>query len=141
MLFRSVSSHDRILVAARGLTAAARFAMEEAKLRGARLYFLWVREVQVATDVSGKLENDREAQRVLSEIRETAAAEKILLTPVYCVSNKASDMITELAATLGADLVVLGGSRRKVLVNLLRGDTVQQVSHSLPEEIRLVVVG
>jgi len=26
-------------------------------------------------------------------------------------------------------------------VNLLRGDTVQQVSNSLPEEIRLVVVG
>ena len=131
----------RILVAARGMTAAARFALDEAKLRGARLYFLFVREVQVATEVSGKLENDAEAQRVLSEVRKAAAAEKVLLTPVYCVSNSASDMITELAATLGADLVVLGGSRRKVLVNLLRGDTVQQVSHSLPEEIRLVVVG
>ena len=131
----------RILVAARGLTAAARFALEEAKLRGARLYFLFVREVQVATEVSGKLADDAEAQRVLSEIRQTAVADKVLLTPVYCVSNKASDMITELAATLGADLVVLGGSRRKVLVNLLRGDTVQQVSNSLPEEIRLVVVG
>jgi len=131
----------RILVAARGLTAAARFALEEAKLRGARLYFLFVREVQVATEVSGKLADDAEAQRVLVEIRQTAAADKVLLTPVYCVSNKASDMITELAATLGADLVVLGGSRRKVLVNLLRGDTVQQVSNSLPEEIRLVVVG
>ena len=131
----------RILVAARGMTAAARFALDETKLRGARLYFLFVREVQVATEVSGKLENDAEAQRVFAEIRQAAAAEKILLTPIYCVSNQASDMITELAATLGADLVVLGGSRRKVLVNLLRGDTVQQVSHSLPEEIRLVVVG
>jgi len=136
-----VEEAGRILVAARGLTAAARFALEEAKLRGARLYFLFVREVQVATDVSGKLADDAEAQRVLGEIRQTAAADKVLLTPVYCVSNKASDMITELAATLGADLVVLGGSRRKVLVNLLRGDTVQQVSNSLPEEIRLVVVG
>jgi nucleotide-binding universal stress UspA family protein len=131
----------RILVAARGLTAAARFALEEAKLRGARLYFLFVREVQVATEVSGKLADDAEAQRILGEIRQAAALDKVLLTPVYCVSNTASDMITELAATLGADLVVLGGSRRKVLVNLLRGDTVQQVSHSLPEEIRLVVVG
>ena len=131
----------RILVAARGMTAAARFALDEAKLRGARLYFLFVREVQVATEVSGKLENDTEAQRVLAEIREAAAVEKILLTPIYCVSNRASDMITDLAATLGADLVVLGGSRRKLLVNWLRGDTVQQVSHSLPEEIRLVVVG
>ena len=131
----------RILVAARGLTPAARFALDEAKIRGARLYFLFVREVQVATEVSGKLGDDAEAQRVLAEVRQIAAAEKILITPVYCVSNKASDMITELAATLGADLVILGGSRRKVLVNLLRGDTVQQVSHSLPEEIRLVVVG
>ncbi|NDD81360.1 MAG: amino acid permease [Verrucomicrobia bacterium] len=131
----------RILVAARGMTAAARFALDEAKLRGARLYFLFVREVQVATEVSGKLENDAEAQRVFAEIRQAAVAEKILLTPIYCVSNQASDMITELAATLGADLVVLGGSKRKVLVNLLRGDTVQQVSHALPEEIRLVVVG
>ena len=58
----------RILVAARGLTPAARFALEEAKLRGARLYFLFVREVQVATDVSGKLTDDAEAQRVLTEI-------------------------------------------------------------------------
>lgn len=131
----------RILVAARGMTPAARFALEEAKLRGARLYFLFVREVQVATDVSGKLADDAEAQKVLGEIKEAAAAGKVLLTPVYCVSNKASDMITELAATLGADLVVLGGSRRKVLVNLLRGDAVQQVANSLPEEIRLVVVG
>ena len=131
----------RILVAARGLTAAARFALEEAKLRGARLYFLFVREVQVATDVSGKLEDDKEAKRVLEEVRQAAADQKLMLTPVYCVSNRASDMITELAATLGADLVVLGGSKRKMLVNLLRGDTVQQVSQSLPEEIRLVVVG
>ena len=137
----AIEEAGRILVAARGLTAAARFALEEAKLRGARLYFLFVREVQVATEVSGKLADDAEAQRVLSEIRQIAAADKVLLTPVYCVSNQASDMITELAATLGADLVVLGGSRRKVLVNLLRGDTVQQVSNSLPEEIRLVVVG
>jgi len=131
----------RILVAARGLTAAARFALEEAQLRSARLYFLFVREVQVATDVSGNLEDDKEAKQVLEEVRRVAADQKVLLTPVYCVSNRASDMITEMAATLGADLVVLGGSRRKVLVNLLRGDTVQQVSHSLPEEIRLVVVG
>jgi nucleotide-binding universal stress UspA family protein len=46
----------------------------------------------------------------------------------------------ELAATLGADLVVLGGTRRGVLVNLLRGDTVREVSAQLPDEIPLVVV-
>ena len=49
-------------------------------------------------------------------------------------------MIVELAATLGADLVVLGGTRRGVLVNLLGGDTVREVSSHLPDEIPLVVV-
>ena len=131
----------RILVAAHGMTASAKYAFEEAKLRGARLYFLFVREVQVAAEVVGRLADDAEAQRMMAEVRVVAAAEQVALTPVYCTANKASDMIVELAATLGAELVVLGGTRRGVLVNLLRGDTVREVSTHLPEEIRLVVVG
>ena len=130
----------RILVAAHGMTASAKYAFEEAKLRGARLYFLFVREVQVAAEVVGRLGDDAEAQRVMAEVKAMAAAEKVTLTPVYCTANKASDMIVELAATLGAELVVLGGTRRGMLVNLLRGDTVREVSAHLPEEIRLVVV-
>ena len=130
----------RILVAAHGITASAKYAFEEAKLRGARLYFLFVREVQVAAEVVGRLTDDAEAQRMMAEVKAMAATEQVALTPVYCTANKASDMIVELAATLGAELVVLGGTRRGVLVNLLRGDTVREVSAQLPEEIRLVVV-
>jgi len=131
----------RILVAARGLTPSAKFALEEAKLRSSRLYFLYIREVQVATEVSGRLKDDAEAEKVLFEVSKMARDSKVALTPVYCTANKASDMIVELAATLGADLVVLGGTRRGLLVNLLRGDTVREVSAHLPEEIKLVVVG
>ena len=131
----------RILVAARGLTPSAKFALEEAKLRSSRLYFLYIREVQVATEVSGRLKDDAEAEKVLFEVSKLARDSKVALTPVYCTANKASDMIVELAATLGADLVVLGGTRRGLLVNLLRGDTVREVSAHLPEEIKLVVVG
>ena len=130
----------RIFVAAHGMTASAKFALQEAKLRGARLYFLFVREVKVAAEVVGRLGDDVKAQEVISEMKRAAADEKVALTPVYCTANKASDMIVELAATLGADLVVLGGTRRGVLVNLLRGDTVREVSAQLPDEIPLVVV-
>ena len=130
----------RILVAAHGMTASAKYAFEEAKLRGARLYFLFVREVQVATEVSGRLDSDLIAQKVMADVKAVAQAQKVAMTPVYCTANKASDMIVELAATLGADLVVLGGTRRGVLVNLLRGDTVREVSAQLPDEIPLVVV-
>ena len=131
----------RILVAARGLTPSAKFALEEAKLRSSRLYFLYIREVQVATEVSGRLKDDPVAEKVLNEAAQLAKETKVAMTPVYCTANKASDMIVELAATLGADVVVLGGTRRGLLVNLLRGDTVREVSAHLPEEIKLVVVG
>ena len=131
----------RILVAARGLTPSAKFALEEAKLRSSRLYFLYIREVQVATEVSGRLKDDPVAEKVLNEAAQLAKESKVAMTPVYCTANKASDMIVELAATLGADVVVLGGTRRGLLVNLLRGDTVREVSAHLPEEIKLVVVG
>jgi amino acid transporter len=130
----------RILVAAHGMTASAKFALQEAKLRGARLYFLFVREVQVAAEVVGRLSDDVKALSVINEIKQAASAEKVALTPVYCTANKASDMIVELAATLGADLVILGGTRRGVLVNLLRGDTAREVSSQLPDEIPLLVV-
>jgi len=135
-----VEDGGRILVAAHGMTGSAKFALQEAKLRGARLYFLFVREVQVAAEVVGRLGDDMKAQDVIGEMRKAASDEKVAMTPVYCTANKASDMIVELAATLGADLVILGGTRRGVLVNLLRGDTVREVSSQLPDEIPLVVV-
>ena len=88
----------------------------------------------------GRLGDDMKAQDVIGEMRKAASDEKVAMTPVYCTANKASDMIVELAATLGADLVVLGGTRRGVLVNFLGGDTVREVSSQLPDEIPLVVV-
>ena len=130
----------RIVLAARGLTPSAKYAIQEAKLRSARLYFLYIREVQVAAELVGRLQDDVKAQEVIGEMKRVAADEKVAMTPVYCTANKASDMIVELAATLGADLVVLGGTRRGVLVNFLGGDTVREVSSQLPDEIPLVVV-
>jgi nucleotide-binding universal stress UspA family protein len=130
----------RIVLAARGLTPSAKYAIQEAKLRRARLYFLYIREVQVAAELVGRLQDDVKAQGVIGEMKRVAADEKVAMTPVYCTANKASDMIVELAATLGADLVVLGGTRRGVLVNFLGGDTVREVSSHLPDEIPLVVV-
>jgi nucleotide-binding universal stress UspA family protein/L-asparagine transporter-like permease len=130
----------RIVLAARGLTPSAKYAIQEAKLRSARLYFLYIREVQVAAELVGRLQDDVKAQEVIGEMKKAAAEDKVAMTPVYCTANKASDMIVELAATLGADLVVLGGTRRGVLANFLGGDTVREVSSQLPDEIPLVVV-
>jgi hypothetical protein len=77
----------RILVAAHGMTASAKYAFEEAKLRGARLYFLFVREVQVAAEVVGRLGDNAEAQRVMAEVKAMAAAETLQTRALEAVSK------------------------------------------------------
>ena len=42
-------------------------------------------------------------------------------------------------AALGTSRLILGASRRNVLVNILRGNVVREVSDLLPEEIDLLV--
>jgi hypothetical protein len=39
------------------------------------------------------------------------------------------------------DSVVLGGSRRATLVNLLKGNVVARVAANLPDSMHLIVIG
>jgi hypothetical protein len=55
------------------------------------------------------------------------------------VSDSAADTIADIAATVGASYVILGEPARNMLVNLLRGSIVRDISSILPEEIHLLV--
>ena len=57
------------------------------------------------------------------------------------MSDSPADTIIDIAATFGVDTVVLGGSRRAALVNLLKGNVVARVAASLPESMHLIVIG
>ena len=71
--------------------------------------------------------------------RSQTQAEKI--TPLFCyaVSPSAAETIVDVAATLGVSRVILGAPQRHVLINLLRGNVIREVSDSLPENIDLLV--
>jgi amino acid transporter len=129
-----------ILVAARGWTPALQFALEEARVRGSQLLVLYIREVAVTIDMTGSTwQNDPEARSLFTRLENDA--KNLKLNKLYSVSDSPADTIIDIAATFGVDTVVLGGSRRATLVNLLKGNVVARVAANLPEPMHLIVIG
>ncbi|MCS7337934.1 MAG: amino acid permease, partial [Verrucomicrobiae bacterium] len=130
---------EKILVAARGWTPALQFALEEARVRGAQLFVLYIHEVAVPANLSSDWRQDPVARELFTRVLAEAGNTKI--QPLYGVSDSPADTIIDIAATFGVDTVVLGGSKRAALVNLLKGNVVARVAANLPESMHLIVIG
>ena len=128
-----------ILVAARGWTPALQFALEESRVRGAQLLVLYIREVAVNIDMGSNWQDDPDAKALFTRLETEAHGLKV--NKLYSVSDSPADTIIDIAATFGVDTVVLGGSRRATLVNLLKGNVVARVAANLPESMHLIVIG
>jgi L-asparagine transporter-like permease/nucleotide-binding universal stress UspA family protein len=128
-----------ILVAARGWTPALQFALEESRVREAQLLVLYVREVAVNIDMGGTWESDPPAKELFTRLETEARGLKV--NKLYSISDSPADTIIDIAATFGVDTVVLGGSRRATLVNLLKGNVVARVAANLPDPMHLIVIG
>ncbi len=130
-----------ILVAARGWTPALQFALEESRVRSARLLVLYIREVSVFADpgAGANWQDDAEARNLFTRLE--GESKGLQVSRLYGASDAPADTIIDIAATFGVDTVVLGGSRRATLVNLLKGNVVSQVAANLPESMHLIVVG
>jgi amino acid transporter len=128
-----------ILVAARGWTPALQFALEEARVRGSELLVLYIREVNIVIDTGAKWQDDPYARDLFTRL--DAEARGMRVNRLYSVSDSPADTIIDIAATFGVDTVVLGGTRRATLVNLLKGNVVARVAANLPESMHLIVIG
>ena len=128
-----------ILAAARGWTPALQFALEESRVRGAQLLVLYIREVAVNIDMGSNWQDDPDAKALFTRLETEARGLKV--NKLYSVSDSPADTIIDIAATFGIDSVILGGSRRATLVNLLKGNVVARVAANLPESMHLIVIG
>ena len=108
-------------------------------MRGAQLLVLYVREVAVNIDISSKWQDDPHAKALFTRLE--AEARGLKVSKLYSISHSPADTIIDIAATFGVDSVVLGGSRRASLVNLLKGNIVARVAANLPESMHLIVIG
>ncbi len=139
----------RLLVAARGLTPVLRFALEEAVLRKAMLYCVYIKEISIP--IMGRLQmpgggrpkwqDDPQANAIMSFMLNLAEEKGVSLVPVYSISDDPASTILDLAATCGADFVMLGASKREAMAKLLRGNVIAEVASKLPEEIGLIIHG
>jgi amino acid transporter/nucleotide-binding universal stress UspA family protein len=128
-----------IVCAIRGIGKTLEFAVEEARLSHRPLYLLFIRALPVLSETDRNLrwQEDQEASDVFVKARTIAEGHPVF--PCYAVSDSVADTIVDITATMGASLLILGAPARNRLLNLLRGDVVQKVSDSLPEDIHLLV--
>jgi nucleotide-binding universal stress UspA family protein len=133
------------MVAARGITPVLRFALNEASLRSATLYVLYVREVALfigARTTPGsrpKWQEDPQAAAIMTLCLKAGEEYGVPVMPVYVVSTNPAGTITDICATMGVDILMLGSAHRSTMSRLLKGDVVTQVATGLPENIELVI--
>ncbi|MDQ6764489.1 MAG: amino acid permease [Verrucomicrobiota bacterium] len=138
---------QKIMVAARGMTPVLSFAIDEAQLRKATLCVLYVKEIAVfygggpATLGRSRWQDDPEANAIMSVMLKQGEERGVNVLPIFAVSEDPAVTILDLAATLGADYLMIGASQRSALAHLLRGSVVTNVAAQLPEDIRLVIFG
>ncbi len=136
-----------ILVAARGFTSVLKFALEEAKLRQGNLYVLYIKQLSVnlpgplANQERPRWQNDRQAAEIMYGVLDLAREVGVSVLPVFAISENPAGTIVDIAATLGVDMLMLGSPHRSALAKLLRGDVVEEVAKSLPDNIQLVIHG
>jgi amino acid transporter len=128
-----------MLCAVRGIGRTLDFAIQEAKETKRPLYLLFIREQPVLApgDRKRKWTEDEEATAIFTYASEKADGLTIL--PCYAASDSAADTIVDIAATVGASYLIVGAPQRNMLVNLLRGNIIKNISDILPEEIHLLV--
>src|SRR4029453_19200374 len=116
-----IQEGHRINVAARGITSVLGFALDEAQLRNATLYVLYVKEIVVfyagGPTMPGrpKWQEDPEAAAIMSTMQKLGAERNVCVLPVYAVSEDAATTILDLTATLGVDYHIIGASKRTAM--------------------------
>src|SRR5438270_3825239 len=96
---------QKIMVAARGITPVLSFALDEAQLRKACLFVLYVKEVAIYYTAAGtrlgrgKWHDDPEANAIMTSISQLGRDRGVSVVPVYAVSQDAAATIVDLAAT------------------------------------------
>ncbi|HLW36560.1 MAG TPA: amino acid permease, partial [Chthoniobacterales bacterium] len=138
---------QKIMVAARGITPVLSFALDEARLRKACLFVLYVKEVAIYYTAAGtrlgraQWQDDPEANAIMTSVIKLGEERGVSVVPVYAVSQDASATIVDLAATMGVDYLVIGSTQRTALTKLLRGSVVTNVAQHLPDSIQLLIFG
>ena len=135
-------SKPHVMVATRGGARLINFASDYAKQRGAILFVIYVRQLNVQFSMGSEgpsLEEDVEAQTAFKSADEACKAKGVAMVPIYAVSRDVADTILDFAATYDVRALLMGVSRQGTLLRAMRGDVLTAVADQLPEDIPLLI--
>ncbi len=119
-------------------TRMLKFAVEEAKQRGALLFVLRVQEIAVGTlpaKISVRID---ESENLIEKVCIDAGIDfQIISIPSYDIGYT----IAEQAATFGVDRIILGATKRSMLEYVLRGNVMRSLGALMPEDVQLIIFG
>lgn len=129
-----------IMCAIRGPGRTLDFAVDVARQTHRPLYLLFIRTLPVLTeqDYKRKWQEDEEARKIFVEAKQKANGHPVF--PCYAVSDAVAHTIVDITATMGATYLILGAPERGGLAALLRGNIINDISSSLPDDIQLMVL-
>ena len=132
----------RIMVPTQGNPRLIDFAIGECKTRQAELQILFVRLLTVTPMgpiAIPTFAEDDDAQALFERVQTLAHDNGIPLRFLYAVSGDIPDAILDMAVTHGADLLLMGITRRGTLWKAMKGDIIQAVAEHLPEQVGLLI--
>jgi len=135
---------NRIMVATQGNPELLEYAIRECQAWQAELQLLFIRHVAVQAIgpiISITLDEDQAALDLFEKTREQCEAAGVPLRLLYGVSREVPDSILDFAVTHGADLLMLGVTRRGAMWTALKGDVLMSIARNLPESVGLLIVG
>ncbi len=129
-----------ILCAVRTIGKTLNFALQEAKQYNQPLYILFIREQKVMTeeDRHRMWLDDPEACRIFDYAKDSA--HEVNIKFFYEVSDSPVETIMSMAQRLHISRLILGRPRHSVMLQMLRGNIVQEISEVLPPDIDLLVI-
>jgi nucleotide-binding universal stress UspA family protein len=132
--------HGAILCAVRTIGKTLNFALQEAKKYDQPLYILFIREQKIVTDEDKNRTwlDDEEACRIFDYAKESS--HEMIIKFFYIVSASPVNSIVDMAENLHVSRVILGRPRHSAMLQILRGNVVQEVSEVLPPNIDLLVI-
>jgi amino acid transporter/nucleotide-binding universal stress UspA family protein len=135
-------ARERVMVATQGNPRLIAFALKECRSRQAELQLLFIRHLAVTpmgTAPIPTLAEDVQALELFDRARAQAKEAGVPLRLLYGVARDIPDAILDMAVTHGADLLLLGTTRRGALWKAMKGDVIQGVAEQLPETVGLLI--
>jgi nucleotide-binding universal stress UspA family protein len=103
------------------------------------IYCIYVEEWPGLFDGATPHTPNEEGIRTLRHALEEVRGKNIEIVPIWMISHNAPEAIARAAKQLGADVVLVGATRRSAFYHMLRGHVVNGLMKKLPRDCHLMI--